>query len=158
MSDTRVTVAADRPGVEHHKIRISGTDGTYHTEAPEILAQRGPQWAAKAVPSTPIPGLHPTTPASRKAPTVETTPPVAPVTRTTSLTAVPASGRMQRKINRQHLTLAELCEDLGISRSTFYDWRAKRKAPRCLKLPNGDLRIRRSDYEHWLASLEEEAA
>ena len=54
--------------------------------------------------------------------------------------------------------LVDLCDDLGISRSTFYDWRAKRKAPRCLKLPNGDLRIRRSDYENWLSSLEEDAA
>ncbi len=66
---------------------------------------------------------------------------------------------MAQKANRQHLTIADVCEDLGISRSTFYDWRAKRRAPRCFKLPNGDLRIRRADYEKWLASrLEEEAA
>ncbi len=57
---------------------------------------------------------------------------------------------------RRHLTIAELCEELGISRSTFYEWRAKRKAPRCMRLPNGDLRIRRSDLETWLESLEEE--
>jgi predicted DNA-binding transcriptional regulator AlpA len=57
----------------------------------------------------------------------------------------------------RHLTIAQLCEELGISRSTFYDWRAKHKAPRCLKLPNGDLRIRRCDYEDWLSSLEEAA-
>ena len=66
---------------------------------------------------------------------------------------------MAQKPNRQHLTIADVCEDLGISRSTFYDWRAKRRAPRCFKLPNGDLRIRRADYEKWLTSrLEEEAA
>jgi len=53
------------------------------------------------------------------------------------------------------LTLAELCKDLKISRSTFYDWRAKGRAPRCIKLPNGDLRIRRSDYEHWLNDRED---
>ncbi len=46
---------------------------------------------------------------------------------------------------------------MEIARSTFYDWRAKRKAPRCFKLPNGDLRIRRSDYEDWISSLEEAA-
>lgn len=57
-----------------------------------------------------------------------------------------------------HLTLAQLCADLGISRSTFYDWRAKKRAPRCIKLPNGDLRIRRTDYESWLDSLAEDAA
>lgn len=50
----------------------------------------------------------------------------------------------------EKLTLAEICEDLKISRSTFYDWRAKGRAPRCIKLPNGDIRVRRSDYEHWL--------
>jgi predicted DNA-binding transcriptional regulator AlpA len=64
---------------------------------------------------------------------------------------------MVTKSNR-HLTLVEVCEDLGISRSTFYDWRAKRKAPPCFKLPNGDLRIRRTDYEQWLNGLEGDAA
>lgn len=59
------------------------------------------------------------------------------------------------KVGR-HLTIAELCQELGIARSTFYEWRVKKKAPRCLKLPNGDLRIRRQDLESWLASLEEE--
>lgn len=57
----------------------------------------------------------------------------------------------------KHLTVAEFCAELGIARSTFYDWRAKGRAPRCLKLPNGDLRIRRTDYDRWLNSLEETA-
>jgi excisionase family DNA binding protein len=66
----------------------------------------------------------------------------------------------QRKLRAsgRHLTIADVCEELGISRSTFYDWRAKRKAPPCLRLPNGDLRIRRTDFDDWLASLCEEAA
>ncbi|MFF5434956.1 helix-turn-helix transcriptional regulator [Streptomyces griseofuscus] len=58
---------------------------------------------------------------------------------------------------RTMLTLAEVCEELAISRSTFYDWRAKRRAPRCIKLPNGDLRIRRSDLDHWLDDREDAA-
>jgi excisionase family DNA binding protein len=58
----------------------------------------------------------------------------------------------------EHLTVAEACAELGIARSTFYDWRAKGRAPHCFKLPNGELRIRRSDYETWLSSLDEEAA
>ncbi|MEV0144953.1 MULTISPECIES: helix-turn-helix domain-containing protein [unclassified Nonomuraea] len=53
------------------------------------------------------------------------------------------------------LTVAEFCTELGISRSTFYDWRAKRRAPKCITLPNGSLRIRRAEYERWLASREE---
>ncbi|OQD55372.1 excisionase [Streptomyces phaeoluteigriseus] len=59
--------------------------------------------------------------------------------------------------SRTMLTLAEVCEELGVSRSTFYDWRAKRRAPRCFKLPNGDLRIRRSDLDHWLDDREDAA-
>ncbi|MFC5909508.1 helix-turn-helix transcriptional regulator [Streptacidiphilus monticola] len=55
------------------------------------------------------------------------------------------------------LTLAEVCEELRISRSTFYDWRAKGRAPRCIKLPNGDLRIRRIDLDNWLDDLEDAA-
>ncbi|MGD9525151.1 MAG: helix-turn-helix transcriptional regulator [Dehalococcoidia bacterium] len=56
------------------------------------------------------------------------------------------------------LTVNELCTELGISRSTFYEWRAKGRAPRCIKLPNGEIRIRRTDFENWLDSLEEVAA
>ncbi|MFI6512133.1 helix-turn-helix transcriptional regulator [Streptosporangium sp. NPDC050855] len=55
---------------------------------------------------------------------------------------------------RGTLTLAEFCDELQISRRTFYDWRAKGRAPRCFKLPNGDLRIRRTDFENWLNNLE----
>ncbi|WP_062440015.1 helix-turn-helix transcriptional regulator [Herbidospora daliensis] len=55
------------------------------------------------------------------------------------------------------LTLVDLCEELQISRSTFYDRRAKGRAPKCLKLPNGDLRIRRADLDHWLDTREDNA-
>jgi predicted DNA-binding transcriptional regulator AlpA len=51
------------------------------------------------------------------------------------------------------MTIEDVCADLGIARSTFYDWRTKHKAPPCLKLPNGDLRVRRVDYEEWLDTL-----
>ena len=55
------------------------------------------------------------------------------------------------------LTLAQVCTELGISRSTFYDWRAKRKAPRCITLPNGSLRIRREELDRWLNAHEDAA-
>ena len=73
-------------------------------------------------------------------------------------TPIPHEGRRQRKAGGAHLTIVEFCEEIGITRSTFYDWRAKRRAPRCIKLPNGELRIRRTEYQNWLDSLEEKAA
>jgi predicted DNA-binding transcriptional regulator AlpA len=57
--------------------------------------------------------------------------------------------------NAAHLTIPDVCAELGIARSTFYDWRAARKAPRCIKLPNGSIRVRRADLENWLESREE---
>jgi excisionase family DNA binding protein len=54
----------------------------------------------------------------------------------------------------RHLTVSEVCDELAISKSTFYDWRAARKAPCCIKLPNGGLRVRREDLERWLESRE----
>jgi predicted DNA-binding transcriptional regulator AlpA len=59
---------------------------------------------------------------------------------------------------RKHLTIADVCNELDVARSTFYDWRAKGRAPRCIKLPNGELRIRRGDLDAWLDSCTEEAA
>jgi predicted DNA-binding transcriptional regulator AlpA len=61
------------------------------------------------------------------------------------------------RTTRIRLTIADICTDLGISRSTFYEWRAKGRAPRCIKLPNGDIRINRAEYERWLTTLEEAA-
>jgi predicted DNA-binding transcriptional regulator AlpA len=62
--------------------------------------------------------------------------------------AIVASGRNPD----EKLTLAELCAELKIQRSTFYDWRAKGRAPRCLKLPNGEIRVIRRDLDVWLES------
>ncbi len=57
--------------------------------------------------------------------------------------------------DRTHLTVTDLCTELNIARSTFYDWRAARKAPRCIKLPNGGIRIRRVDLDLWLEDHED---
>ena len=54
----------------------------------------------------------------------------------------------------EKLTVGELCAELKVSRSTFYDWRQKRRGPRCIRLPNGGLRIRRRDLDAWLATQE----
>lgn len=57
----------------------------------------------------------------------------------------------------QALTVAEFCAELGIARSTFNDWRAKGTGPRCIKIPNGELRIRRAEVDRWLNAREEDA-
>jgi excisionase family DNA binding protein len=57
----------------------------------------------------------------------------------------------------ERLTVREVCAELRISRSTFYEWRAKGRAPRCIKLPNGDLRIRRAELDRWLDAHEDAA-
>lgn len=60
--------------------------------------------------------------------------------------------------NRRFITVAEICDDLDIARTTWDDWRAKGKVPPYRKLPNGQLRIKRTDYEHWLDKLDGKAA
>ncbi|MFJ3631022.1 helix-turn-helix transcriptional regulator [Streptomyces sp. NPDC090112] len=57
----------------------------------------------------------------------------------------------------EKLTIVEVCAELKVSKSTFYDWRQKRRAPRCIKLPNGDLRVRRTHLEIWLNEFEDAA-
>ena len=48
--------------------------------------------------------------------------------------------------------------ELRVSRSTWFYWRQTGKAPRAIKLPNGELRIRRSALREWLGELEGDAA
>jgi excisionase family DNA binding protein len=63
-----------------------------------------------------------------------------------------------RKANASHdknlMTVDQVCSELRVARSTFYDLRTKGRAPRCRRLPNGELRISRSDFDAWLDSLE----
>jgi predicted DNA-binding transcriptional regulator AlpA len=88
------------------------------------------------------------------------------MTNLTASTAAPDRGGVgsstgisarQRGVTPTHLNVAQVCEELGIARSTFYDWRASHRAPRCIKLPNGAIRIRRRDLEAWLEAREEPA-
>jgi predicted DNA-binding transcriptional regulator AlpA len=50
------------------------------------------------------------------------------------------------------LTVAEVLAELKVARSTFDTWRVLGSAPECIKYPNGQLRIRRSALEQWLAA------
>ncbi|WP_393916473.1 helix-turn-helix transcriptional regulator [Halostreptopolyspora alba] len=53
------------------------------------------------------------------------------------------------------MTIEEVCDELQVARSTFNDWRAKGRGPKCVKLPNGGLRIRHTEFDRWINSLEE---
>jgi excisionase family DNA binding protein len=55
------------------------------------------------------------------------------------------------------LSVDEVCAELNIARSTWNEWRAKRKAPKCVTLPNRSLRVRRSELDRWLTECEEAA-
>jgi predicted DNA-binding transcriptional regulator AlpA len=56
------------------------------------------------------------------------------------------------------LSMKEVLKDLGVPRSTMNDWRARGQAPRFVKLPGGQLRLSRVEYEAWCANLQEAAA
>ncbi|MFB7459901.1 helix-turn-helix transcriptional regulator [Streptomyces sp. NPDC056188] len=55
------------------------------------------------------------------------------------------------------LKLPEVLDEIGMSRAAFYRMRARGQAPRLMKLPNGHLRVRRSDLDDWLNRLESPA-
>jgi predicted DNA-binding transcriptional regulator AlpA len=50
------------------------------------------------------------------------------------------------------LTVSEVLIELKVARSTFDDWRIKGVGPDHVKLPNGQLRVRRSALDSWLAA------
>ena len=60
------------------------------------------------------------------------------------------SGRAQCDLMTVREVLAELN---GVSRDTFYRWRQLGVAPPAIRLPNGELRVRRDDFLHWLDNL-----
>jgi predicted DNA-binding transcriptional regulator AlpA len=50
------------------------------------------------------------------------------------------------------LTLCEVLAELKVARSTFDTWRTLGPAPECIKLPNGQIRVRRRALDAWIAS------
>ena len=52
------------------------------------------------------------------------------------------------------MTVRDVLAELnGVSRDTFYRWRQLGVAPRAIRLPNGELRVRRADFLQWLDNL-----
>ncbi|WHM30771.1 helix-turn-helix domain-containing protein [Streptomyces sp. BPPL-273] len=64
---------------------------------------------------------------------------------------------MSARTRDEKMTVKEVIADLKVAPSTFYRWRQLGSGPRAIKLPNGDVRIRRSEYERWLAEREDAA-
>ena len=57
------------------------------------------------------------------------------------------------------MTVPQILAELGgVSRRTFYRWRELGQGPDAFKLPNGELRVWRSDFMEWLSRLEGTAA
>ncbi len=56
------------------------------------------------------------------------------------------------------MTVDQLCDYLGVARSTLYDWHAKGRAPRSIKLPGGQRRYRVTDVEAFLIEHEDGGA
>ncbi|MDI3344367.1 helix-turn-helix domain-containing protein [Streptomyces sp. AJ-1] len=55
------------------------------------------------------------------------------------------------------LSIPQVIAEIGVPRATFYRWRQLRKGPKAIKLPNGSVRIRRSELNRWIATREEAA-
>ncbi|MFE7526185.1 helix-turn-helix transcriptional regulator [Kitasatospora sp. NPDC057542] len=56
------------------------------------------------------------------------------------------------------LKLAAVLEEIDMSRSAYYRMVALGKGPKTMKLPNGQLRIRRSALDAWWAAQEQSSA
>lgn len=72
---------------------------------------------------------------------------------------VPRSGKEDNPVanSQQMLKLHQVLAELDMSRAAFYRMRARGKGPRLVKLPNGHLRVRRSDLDAWVSQLDSPA-
>jgi hypothetical protein len=71
-------------------------------------------------------------------------------------TAAPLADNM-RSITDELLTVPQVLAELGVPRRTWQRWRELSTGPICLRLPNGELRVRRSVLSEWLNTLQEAA-
>ncbi|MEY9845778.1 putative DNA-binding transcriptional regulator AlpA [Streptacidiphilus sp. BW17] len=55
------------------------------------------------------------------------------------------------------LPLNAVLEEIGITRASWYRWQNKGQGPKSIRLPNGHLRVRRSELTNWLNTMEEAA-
>jgi excisionase family DNA binding protein len=65
-----------------------------------------------------------------------------------------ASGEVPRDHPSDWLTSEWIANDLQVPLSTWYQWRSAGKGPKAIKVGK-HVRVRRRDYEAWLATLAE---
>lgn len=66
----------------------------------------------------------------------------------------PRAGELADTVADELLSIPEVLAELkGVPRSTFYRWRATGRGPKSTRLPNGQIRIRRSDLQTWFDGL-----
>ena len=62
-----------------------------------------------------------------------------------------STGPAISELPRPWLTVAEVCAELQVPRSTWEKWRQRDVAPKAIRLPNGQLRIRRAWLDEWIS-------
>lgn len=67
------------------------------------------------------------------------------------------ANRKVKTVADRLLSVDEVCAELNVARSTWNEWRAKRKAPECVTLPSRSLRVRRSELDRWRSEREDAA-
>ncbi|WP_413102122.1 helix-turn-helix transcriptional regulator [Streptomyces sp. Inha503] len=58
----------------------------------------------------------------------------------------------------EKIKLTDVLKEIKMSRAAFYRMRARGKAPRISKLPNGQVRVSRRDLDAWWESCGQNAA
>jgi transcriptional regulator with XRE-family HTH domain len=62
-----------------------------------------------------------------------------------------------RQAEGEWLTASEIMAELRIAPRTWQRWRTLNRTPEMIRLPNGEFRIHRDDYQAWLDGLQVDA-
>jgi predicted DNA-binding transcriptional regulator AlpA len=144
---------ADRRDRQHRQQnRLTSTNPGRHPASTRQHSQRDDRQAL--TPLTPADPNQHTKPAGHDIPLTLLTLPAHATDERSHCT----QGGLTAVRREPQLKLSDLLAELDMSRAAFYRMRARGQAPKCIKLPNGQLRFRRSDFDAWLSEHEEASA